>query len=227
MDQLKNFGDQRQTAFCLNCGQGTGTRDHVPSKVFLDDPYPENLPVVGACQPCNQRFSLDEEYVACLVECARVGDVTPSSIKREKIRRILTKKPTLASKLKQARVVKDGSVSFSIDPERIQNVFLKLARGHALFEQNMPMHHEPANLSFGPLNLLTDQSRREFESSRQGDIWPEVGSRAMQRLVAAGSSALSEWIVVQPRRYRYLTMCHDSLTVRIVLSEYIWCEAVW
>lgn len=227
MDQLKNFGDKRQTAFCLHCGQGTGTRDHVPSKVFLDEPYPENLPVVGACQPCNQRLSLDEEYVACLVECARVGDITSGSIKREKVRRILTGKPALASKLKQARIVKDGLVSFSIESERVQNVFLKLARGHALFEQNELMLHDPANLSFGPLSLLTDQARREFESSRQRDLWPEVGSRAMQRLMDAGDGTLGGWIVVQPRRYRYLTRCDDSLTVRIVLSEYIWCEAMW
>jgi hypothetical protein len=73
MEQLENFGDERQSAYCVHCAGQTDTRDHVPSRVLLDEPYPPNLPVVPACRDCNEEASADEEYVACLVECTLAG----------------------------------------------------------------------------------------------------------------------------------------------------------
>ena len=61
------------------------TKDHVPSKILLDEPYPEHLPVVPACQICNRGFSSDEAYVACLIESAKWGTTEIDQIKREKI----------------------------------------------------------------------------------------------------------------------------------------------
>ncbi len=151
------------------------------------------------------------------------GDV----IEREKVRRLLTEKPALASRLNQARVEADGTIFFNIEPERVTNVLLKLVRGHALYEQNEPRFDEPVNFSFGPLCTLADQLRQQFETPPQAVLWPEVGSRAMQRMVIAGNQSLTEWIIVQSGRYRYLTSVAESLTVRIVLSEYLWCEATW
>ena len=42
---------------CVYCGNAAGTRDHVPPKVLLDEPYPPDLPPVPACDECNNRFS--------------------------------------------------------------------------------------------------------------------------------------------------------------------------
>lgn len=50
MHQLRNYGDERQLSACVFCRRETETRDHVPSRVLLDEPYPENLPVVPACR---------------------------------------------------------------------------------------------------------------------------------------------------------------------------------
>ena len=72
MQQLPNDGDQRNQGFCVHCGGPEETRDHTPSKAFLDRPLPENLPVAPACFACNNGFAADEEYVACLLECGRV-----------------------------------------------------------------------------------------------------------------------------------------------------------
>jgi len=68
MRQRINFGDKRQIAHCVYCGKGIETREHTPPKVLLDVPYPENLPVIQACEICNQGYSLDEEYFACLID---------------------------------------------------------------------------------------------------------------------------------------------------------------
>lgn len=80
MEQLRNLGDARQTDFCVYCGGVTETRDHVPSKVFLDKPYPTNIPVVPACQSCNRNISRDEEYVACLIECSLTGSAKADGV---------------------------------------------------------------------------------------------------------------------------------------------------
>ena len=57
------------------------------------------------------------------------------------------------------------------------------------------------------------------------DIWPEVGSRAMQRLVVAGEQLYNEsWIEVQEGRYRYcVRLENDVIEVRMVFSEYLAC----
>ena len=66
MKQLKDFVDTRQKAWCIHCGASLGSvqtsRDHVPSKVLLNRPLPENVPVVTICAPCNASFAHDEEY---------------------------------------------------------------------------------------------------------------------------------------------------------------------
>lgn len=216
-------------AFCVYCAGATETRDHVPSKVFLDEPYPTNLPVVPACQSCNEGFSLDEEYVACLIECTLAGSVNPDDIHRVKVREILVRRPVLASRLRRARrEMLFGEVSFAIEPDRVRKVALKLARGHAAFELNEPQIGQPSSIAISPLLLTKAEERARFENSPASavwpeiGIWPEVGSRAMQR-TAAGEV----WVVVQPSRYRYLTSTHDCVVVRMVISEYLGCEVRW
>lgn len=92
MKYFRSFGDQRELGLCTFCGGDTGTRDHCPSKIFLDQPFPDNLPVVPACVECNNNFSADEEYMACLVACVLSGTTEPNLIKRQRIAKILKKK---------------------------------------------------------------------------------------------------------------------------------------
>ena len=85
MDNLRPFSDIRLSNSCSYCGEtNPDTRDHVPSKVLLDPPYPNNLPVVPCCNDCNTKFSLDEEYFACLIECIIHGttDITKPKMRR-------------------------------------------------------------------------------------------------------------------------------------------------
>jgi len=227
MDQLNNLGDERQVAFCAHCGSGdTETRDHVPSRVLLDEPFPDNLPVVAACRVCNEGVSDDEEYVACLVECARAGSVAVEDLERAKIKRLLTEKPKLAARLADAYSGAGRAGRFVVEPERIRSVLLKLARGHALFELNEPQTDEPSSLFFAPLASFSRAARERFESPPARVFWPEVGSRGMQRL-ATSPTRTPQWLVVQPGRYRYLTYVDGSVVIRVVLSECLACEVVW
>jgi hypothetical protein len=120
----------------------------------------------------------------------------------------------------------NGRPFFNVETERVMNVALKLARGHAAFELNEPQLDNPSNLDILPFTFMTSGVRQDFEASPDSSIWPEVGSRAMQRLVV-NEPGTSSWIIVQPGKYRYLTSVGNGVVVRIVFSEYLACQVVW
>jgi len=223
MRQIRSFGDERAIAGCVYCGGAPETREHVPSRVLLDEPFPENLPLVGACSKCNAGFSIDEEYLACLIDCTLAGSASPEAVERTKVRRILTERPALAAKIASSRTESDGVIRFLPETKRVRRVLLKLARGHALFELHEQHPGPPSYMEFGPLVTWSPEKRQAFEQPPETSVWPEVGSRAMQR-VAEGDSG---WLEVQKGRYRYLAAADGAATVRIVLSEYLGCEVIW
>jgi len=106
---------------------------------------------------------------------------------------------------------------------------LKLARGHASYELGEHMLDEPNIVEFCPIHLLGGEERVRFESSPiDGPLapWPEVGSRAMQRLVS-GDDLVNGWVVVQAFRYRYQATFAGSVHIRMVLRDYLAAEVVW
>ena len=137
MDQLTNFADPRLLDGCIYCGGLEATRDHVPSRVFLDDPFPTNLPVVAACIDCNSGFSRDEEYVVCPIESAIAGSTDPERIKRAKVAQILRRSERLRRLVESQMRTEGGRLILDADKARLSNVVLKLARGHAAFELSL------------------------------------------------------------------------------------------
>lgn len=203
MQQLPDYGDERNKGWCVFCGGPMETRDHAPSRVFLDEPYPENLPVLASCLACNHSFSLDEEYLACLIECARTGSVEKARTARLKIARILDRTTSLESRLAVARQETVDGIVWRPEDGRVRNVIVKLARAHIAYEHNEPQLDDPSSVLFAPLCAMTDEARDNVEASPNTGLWPEVGSRAMHRLLAGGEGDWP-WIEVQPERYRYL-----------------------
>jgi len=72
---------------------------------------------------------------------------------------------------------------------------------------------------------MTPEAREEFEASPDTRLWPEVGSRAMHRILVRPEGEYP-WIAVQPERYRYLVASGPFL-VRIVIAEYLAAEVTW
>lgn len=241
MDQLDDYADQRLINGCIYCGGYEDTREHVPSKAFLDPPLPSYLPVVGACRYCNNGFSLDEQYLACLIECVTTGTTDPDQLTRERVAKALRHSQALRAKLEKARYQKDGRTHFMIEPERVKRVLSKLAQGHAVFELSQPCSGPPSRMWYAPLESLTEEQRDSFEASQIGETFGEVGSRGMQRLLvtqltlqsSAGETSsvnllINGWVEVQEGRYRYHGADYgDEVTIKIVLSEYLACEATW
>lgn len=231
MEQIRSYADPRQVASCIYCGGPAETRDHVPSRVLLAEPYPENLPVVPACHRCNSSFSKDEEYLACLLECVASGSANSQKLSRGKAARILDAKPALAARLEAARREAGGRTAFQVEADRVTRTVLKLARGHAAFELNAPQFGQPDSVAFVPLLMMSQAEIERFLTPPSFSIWPEVGSRAMSRAMLhheVEREIASPWIVVQPGRYRYLASTpQEGIIVRLVLHEYLACEVLW
>jgi hypothetical protein len=229
MIQTCTYGDERSLAFCAFCGGDTGTRDHCPSRVLLDEPYPENLPVVPACTACNARFSSDEQYLACLISCVLAGSTDLARITRPKIRRILSDSPALRARIEQSRVELANGVIFTPERQRVSTVITKLAQGHVLYELHEPHPEPPDTIYFAPLGLMSEAERDTFESAHAGGIsaWPEVGSRAMQHMVGVDTPPEYPWLVVQSGLYRFHASVDSGTSIRIVIHEYLACHVHW
>ena len=227
MEQLTDFGDKRTLGLCAFCGGSTGTRDHCPSRVFLDKPYPENLPVVPACSTCNSGFSSDEEYLACLVSCVISGSTNPEMMPREKIAKTLERKPSLRARIEQSQSQNGEASIFHPEHGRVSSIITKLARGHALYELHEACLNAPNDISIVPISLMSPAEQEKFESTEGATGWPEVGSRMMQRLVTGQDLTEHGWINVQPERYRYNAIATSFVDVRIVIHEYLACRVIW
>ncbi len=241
MDQLNNYADSRLLNGCIYCGGLAETRDHVPSKCLLERPYPANLPVVGCCYSCNQGFSKDEEYFVCLIESVLCGSTDPNNIGRPSVAKILTKSPALRKRIEDSRKQVNGQTVFEPEIERVKNVMLKLAQGHAGFELSQPCRREPDHFWCGPLELLSSEDQETFHSVHFQHNVGEVGSRNMQRLLVTQltmqsgngepqnvSTLINDWLDVQDEQYRYIAIEDmGMLIIRIVISEYFACEVAW
>jgi hypothetical protein len=187
MQQIEDFSDKRNKAWCVHCGtpltESETNRDHVPSKALLTEPYPPNLPVVFICKLCNDDFSGDEEYFAAFLGCVLTGSTDPQQQTDARVSRILSRSPALRNRIEQSKVqrtVSDGTKRPHWVPEtqRMHRVVLKNARGHALYECGEPIFEEPARVWCAPLSLMTAAERFDFEHREWDGVYPEVGSRA-------------------------------------------------
>jgi hypothetical protein len=231
MEQIETFFDERLNHSCLYCGEQEESRDHVPPKVMLDPPYPENLPVVPCCRDCNNVKGADEEFLACMIECVILGTTTPCLEMRAVVRASLTRHARMRSSI-QERMTTDekGAVTTSIPIDRVTRILRRFAAAHYWHEKSEIYDVDDWQVMFGPIHVLDRESRWEFEVlSGSGNVasWPEVGSRAFRRAAERTVSGkdFDPWLVVQPGRYRYL-VSPSSAEVRIVISDYLAVRAL-
>jgi virulence-associated protein VapD len=235
MDPKKMFIDERLSGMCVYCGGKPETREHVPSKVLLDEPYPPQLPIVEACETCNGGFSKDETYVACLIECVVCGSANPNDLNRQKIRKILTENPRLRSQISKSRFEDaEGNIYWNSEVERLKKIIIKLAMGHLAHQISwLRFDEEPCFIECKPLALMTEVELDEFNEDFRSipAILPEIGSRAFLATFATMEKGLisnwQNWQIVQVGRYRFRIDQNDGDVVRIVLSEYLAFTVAW
>jgi hypothetical protein len=225
MGQVQPFTDQRLAGFCAFCGGLPSTKDHVPPRIFLDLPHPENYPIIGACLDCNRGASLDEEYVACLLEVAACGSVSPADLRRQKIARALETRPALAAKLAESLKSGGGFVISQEDRARLSAVLEKIARGLWAYEVGETAQSSFATVRYAQIAGLRDDQLEAFMALEQPDLLPEVGSRMMIRVLTATDKAESSWMELQAGHFSYgIEVFSDGGRVKMVLGDYVAAE---
>lgn len=236
MKSMLDFADERHKTWCIHCGevlnQLESNLDHVPSKSILDRPFPENLPTVRICRPCNTSFSNDEEYFTAFLGSVLAGTTDPEKQVVEQTEKTLRSNLRLRREIEnQLHIEKDESgndqVAFVPDRCRIWNVVVKNARGHILFEHGQRAEGEPAHVAIQPIPTLSPEMCRSFETIDYGPGWPEIGSRLMTRLITGNDMRADEWVIVQPNTYRFSVMDNGQFVVRTVIREYLATEVIW
>lgn len=229
MRQINTFSDTRLDNMCSYCGDFQDTRDHVPSRILLDEPYPENLPVVPCCYKCNQGFSLDEEYFACAIECILQGTSEIEFLNRQKIKSILAKKESLRKRIENSFIIENENKYFQIDVPRFENTITKLAKGHFKFENSEPQFEDPTSIVFKSVHDMEENEVEAFFAPTVFDKASEVGSRGLQNmLIGQNQDILSQWTIVQEGTYQYMVSVSFGVEiVRILIWNYLAIEVIW
>lgn len=223
---VRTFVDARHAAFCVYCFGMPDTRDHVPPRVFLDRPFPENLPIVGSCRACNAGASLDEEYVACALELLACGSARSDDWERDGIVRSLARNPRLTRRLTEAFDETEGVLA--VEGERFARVARKIGCALWSYETGEPSGDCVGAVGFATLGSLSSLTWQRFTSVPAPSIMPEVGSRMMVVALETPRGVYAEgWRDVQPGRFSYAVRLSDGPRVRMVLREVLAAEVMF
>ena len=225
------FGyDERLLGGCLYCGAATDTTEHIPSKVFLDKPYPANLHTMKSCGSCNNGFSIDEEYVSCFIDAVICGSTEDLGILRPKVGETFIRKPEVANRIEASRRTDGDETFWNPEIPRFIRIIEKIARGHASHDLGLrdlgTESGSTPHVGFWPIGLMEDVQVQEFEHPVAIPFWPELGSRAFYQALSTNGKSLTEWTILQKGRYRYLATPVEP-SVRMVFSEYLTCIVTW
>ena len=217
---------------CIYCGSPATTREHVPSKAFLVEPYPENLATVPACFGCNNGFSDDEKYVSCFLDVLKEA-VYKDYVRRADTVRRLAKDDNLKKLLDEQIITNNGEVHYAFDEDRLCRILVKLAKGHAGFEvDHICFDDAQVSLRYGFVFNMSEEAIDEFEEIPQADIAPEVGSRGcitpfvVQNIETGEAFGFMLWNDVQEDQYRYQVSYNENggICVQIVIYEMLYCR---
>ncbi|MCL2246958.1 MAG: hypothetical protein FWC10_07595, partial [Lentimicrobiaceae bacterium] len=108
-------------------------------------------------------------------------------------------------------------------------VITKLARGHAFYELHEHCLDEPAIIQCLPLDRMMPHEKQTFENPPAPTLCPEIGSRAMHRMLIVdnGSQIFHDWITIQNGMYRYHASLSNNIHIRIVIQDYLACDVIW
>lgn len=230
MDPKQLYIDDRFRGVCSYCGAWPDNRDHVPSRVLLETPYPDNLPVVESCTECNEGFSQDEEYLACFIECVKKGTTDYDETFRPKVAKILRARPSIQRRIESSKKTgEQGEIIWKPEIDRVKNVVLKLARGHMVYELGLQHLEDPAVMDVVPAPLMTEEYISNFFSPTEyGEfLYPEIGSRSFITLWKEKHKAYGEWNVIQEGLCEYMIGQSGGDWVKFIISDYLACKVVW
>lgn len=221
--------DRRNENYCIYCEDFAETRDHLPSKIFLLEPYPSNLPTIPACNSCNNGFFTDEPYVASYINIFR--EKLDSNFHNEKVQKTLKHDRKLKELLDSQIAIVDDKIHFYFDKDRFENIIIKLAKGLAAYDFDyLALDSEPT-LEYGWSFDLDDNDIEKFNNIPPLEIISEAGSRVLNRIIVASNPIDGEtilfldWEEVQEGMYRYLVAFDEdsNIIVKLSICELLFC----
>lgn len=224
--------DKSRERGCIYCGKPAATREHIPSKAFLVEPYPEDLVTLPACFECNNGFSKDEEYVSCFLDTLKAA-VYQDYTQRADIVRRLEKNAKLKELLDGQIKVGDSQVHYHFDENRLRRILIKLAKGHAGFEfDHISFGDSDITVNYNFIFNMSEHALSKFEEIPEMKLFPEVGSRScavpfiVQNADTGEASAFMFWNDVQEGQYRYQVSYNEfgGICVKIVIYEMLYCR---
>lgn len=198
-------GSQMAQIICIHCGRTLprrkATKDHVPSKFLLKQPFPANLATVRICSGCNNGSSQDEEYLAAFLGMMLTsGD----DEQRHHNEAAIDSNVALQEKFEKAMGIDQskGSARVFVEPDldTLHKVIVKNARGHAHLAASSKSHFHTRKVLCCALESLPDE------------VWAKVMPPAFQ------------WSVIQEGSYRFHIEVSGQTIVRSVISEYLYTE---
>lgn len=229
MEYYPCYADSRLFGYCIYCWEPltreSTSKEHVPPKSLLDEPYAANLNIDHSCISCNNKFSQDEEYFSCIIECARCGSTNPDKLIRNKIIKTLKKNNKLLSKIKtNTQQSLSEMTGLVINRQRVKDVVIKICQGHAAYDLAERLLDSPSKIRVTPLIQMSSKVRALFESPIENSLLPEVGTRALVKILSESGSA---WQIVQKGQYRFMVGIANGIIIKLVISEYLACEVIW
>lgn len=232
--------ERGSTMYCVYCGKIASTREHCPSKVFLTKPYPNDLPVVPACESCNNGFSYDELYTKAFIEyyqnyCYGTSIAVP--VERKEVREA---KETFSACVKSGRIPYD---------DRIGRILIKLSICHATYEltegyysQERSGIPEYVSYKFRPYMTPEELDSADGFVPLNNCVLPIMGSRVYDKIYVFESvlsspdnqntivapQAVMDWTDVQDEHYRYVCWIDGRhLNVKLVINEFLFATVVF
>lgn len=233
--------------YCVYCGTPSDTREHVPSRVFLSKPYPEDLPVLPACKQCNNSFSNDELYTEVYITTIKFLSGYADSLSKENQKRMYLNTAFLDAQNDLSKYYNSESISIN---EKVVRVITKLAVCHMVYELSEgycvnDACIKPISVSYSFAFDMTADEKKQYDSFIfiNDKRVPEIGSRVfdkifvlepvLQRIDNGEQSELQmlvmNWTDIQEHNYRYIAWLENNnfFHVKIVIHDFLYAEIIF
>lgn len=216
---------------CVYCYEKADSREHLPSKIFLNEPYETELAILPSCTSCNNSYSENEQYLACLIDYVQYKLHNYEIVKRNKIQRAFNARPHIKKEFENlTKYTDDGNLDYiEFNHDKVKNILLKLSIGHATYSLSAIHLGEPVAINYKFATQLTKEEINNFNSEPTNDVIPELGSREGTYItILNDGTPITTWKIIQNGQYRFLAYQDKSSTnIRIVIGEYFYSEVIW